>query len=277
MSDEEETEHESSFEKIAAWDRVKKQSELLKEIGAVKYFADNFPDLKDDFVDKKEAVVCMDEGCAHKDYKGEGKLSLAGSGILLPASSEIERVQIAARLFSELGIKNVTSHEGCGAVGLAFKRDFPDQNPTPDQLKSYGAEWTKKVVDPMKEMGRDANTDFISAQEMERPAEFHDAQVVYFDGVGGFNPNKESKLPKGFVVSRKFLPGEYAVEELKVAVGIAFGKHGLAKFNAETPFVVVVMADNAKSLADLQQEVSGGLEGNHNFSNIKIDGLVVEK
>ncbi len=276
MSDDEtDTEHENNHEKEAALEKVMKQAKFLKEIGVDKFFKDNFSNLGDNFVDKKEAVVCMDEGCAHKDYKGEGKFSIAGSGILLPASSDVERVQIAARLFSEVGIKDITSHEGCGAVGLAFKRDFPDQNPTANQLKSYGEEWVKKVADVMNKEGHEVNVDFISAQEMERPDGFHDAQVVYFDGIGGFNPNKQAGLPKGFVISRKFLPGEYAVQELQVAVSIAFGKHGMEKFTEDAPFVIVVMASDDSTLADLKQEVGNSLESNPNFSKIKIDGLVV--
>jgi hypothetical protein len=267
--------------KLAAWKDSEDGQilEALNEQGANIFFHKEFPDLRDAFSQELKAVVCMDEGCAHKDYKGEDKLALAGAGILLPASSEEERIEIAARLFSELGIKDVTSHSGCGAVGLAYKRDFPDGNPTAKDLEDFGKKWTEKVVAEMGRMGKEANADHISAEEMERPAEFHNARVVYFDGKGGFNPNKKVGLPMGFVISRRHVPDMYAAEELKVAVSIAFGKHGFGNlFTKEDPFVIVPLANSAEELASLKNEIEQALQRNDNFEDrkIKIDGVVVE-
>lgn len=238
-----------------------------------------FPNLKHAFLTKLEAVVCMDEGCAHKDYNGKGKLALAGAGILLPASSEDDRVQITARLLSGMGIAHITSHEGCGAVGLAYKRDFPGSAPTDKELEDYGKKWTEKVAAEIIRLGNEAAAYHISAEEMERPAEFHIAHVVYFDGVGGFNPNKESGLPMGFVISRRFLPAEYAVEELKVAASIAFGHHGFGElFTLETPFVIIPLASSQEELNNLKNEIEEALKENINYqeNKIKIDGVVIE-
>lgn len=265
--------------KLNAWELKNKDIKDLDCKTVRVYFRSQFPDLKKAFVKEMAVAVCMDEGCAHKDYNGEGKLAVAGSGILLPAKSEEERVQIAARLFNELGIKNITSHEGCGAVGLAYKRDFPGSNPSKEELEEYGKAWTKKVTAEMDRMKCEARFDHIAAEEMVRPAEFHNARVVYFDGVGGFNPNHEADLPMGFVVSRRFLPGEYAAEELKVAISIAFGHHGFGElFTMEIPFIIIPLAGSEEELEKLKNEIEEALQGNEHFQNkkIKIDGLVVE-
>ncbi len=264
--------------KLVAWRAENKEIKDLKNEIAAIYFKKEFPDIKHAFVKEMKAVVCIDEGCAHKDYNGEGKLALAGSGILLPAQSEEERVQIAAKLFSEMGIKDITSHEGCGAVGLAYKRDFPDKKPTAQEIEQYGQDWTKKVAAEMGRMGHEANTDHIAAEEMERPVEFHNARAVYFDGIGGFNPNKEIGLPMGFVISRRFLPPEYAGQELQVAASIAFGHHGFGDlFTADEPLVIIPLAETDEQLADLKKEIEVALKDNKNYQDkkIKIDGVVV--
>lgn len=263
--------------KRQAWDIWNEDMEFLWKNGSKQYFQKNFPNLQAVFLKETTAVVCIDEGCAHKDYNGKGKLTVAGAGILLSAISEEERVQIVAEMFTRSGIQNITSHGGCGAVGLAYKRDFPDSNPTLQELEDYGKKWTEKVAAEMGRMGREARAEHIPAEEMERPAEFHTARAVYFDGVGGFNPNKEIGLPMGFVISRRFLPDKYAAEELKVAVNIAFGQHGFGKmFTEKSPFMVVPLAGNETDLESLKEEIKNALGSSENFSKIKIDGLVVE-
>jgi hypothetical protein len=113
---------------------------------------------------------------------------------------------------------------------------------------------------------------------MERPVEFHNARVVYYDGVGGFNPNKEIGLPMGFVIERAFLPIEYVAEELKVAVNIAFGHHGFGElFTAEHPFVIIALGKSAEEAEKLKQEIISTISSNENYSNgkIKVDDIMI--
>lgn len=43
-----------------------------------------------------------------------------------------------AELFIKLGIKDISSHVGCGAAGLAYKRDFPDKKEAgPEEIEVY--------------------------------------------------------------------------------------------------------------------------------------------
>ncbi len=273
MENEKSHDQELAEAKLAAWDAENNEIKTLLKDGSQKYFSTEFPGFKNTFVKEMDTAVCIDEGCAHKDINGEGKLSIAGGGILLPAQSEDERLEIVAKFFKELGIKNVTSHEGCGAARMAYVRDNPGTSPSPGQVDQYAKMWAEKLAAKMN-----AAVYNIPLSEMERPAEFHTARAVYFDGVGGFNPNKEVGLPQGFVISKRYVPGEYSLDELKVAMSIAFGKHGFGElFTTENPFVIIPLANSAEELNNLKNEINQALQDNPNREKIKVDGVVVEK
>lgn len=270
---------ENNEAKRVAWEAQSEDLKLLVNNGAQAYFTREFPDLKHAFLANLRAVVCMDEGTAHKDFNGEGKLCVAGSGILLSANSESERLEKAAEFFIEHNVKDITSHGGCGAAGLAYKRDFPDSAPAPVDIENYAIEWSRKLAEKINELGSEAVHTHILADDMERPVEFHIARVAYYDGVGGFNPDKIIDEPMGFVIERKFVSAPYAAEELKVAVNIAFGHHGFGElFTAATPFIVVVFASEEAELKDLKNEATEILKDNENFKvgKIKIDGVIVK-
>jgi len=253
----------------------------LYELGADVFIEREFPDIKRAFTDKQILVVCMDEGTAHKDVNGENKFCLAGSGILFPAGSESERLEKVAGLLIERGVSDISSHGGCGAAGLAYHRDFPDaakQENLAEKIEGHAKEWSDKLANKIRELSHPAERVHILAEDMERPVEFHNARVVYFDGVGGFNPSKEIGLPMGFVIERAHLPPDYAVEELKVAVSIAFGHHGFGEmFSATEPLVIIVFAKNDEEINNLKNEVASALAGDKNFiaGKVKVDGLVV--
>lgn len=265
-------------EKQIAWQNEQKELEVLFKDGAQNYFTREFPDLKHAFLQNLNCVVCMDEGTAHKDVNGMAKFCLAGSGILFPAQNEDERVKKVAELFIKLGIKNISSHGGCGAAGLAYKRDFPDKKEVKaEELEEYAKNWSKKVVEEIQRQNNEAEHFHMVAEEMERPVEFHIARVVYYDAVGGFNSNKEVGLPVGFIIERRFVPVEYALNELKVAIKIVFGNHGFGElFTKENPFVIIILA-GATELESIKKEITEAIKDDKNFieEKIKIDGMVI--
>lgn len=271
----------SNQEKIVAWEAKNEEIKIFLQQGAENYFKKEFPDLKRAFLSKLNCVVCMDEGTAHKDVGGEAKLCMAGSGMLFPAANEEERIKKVASLFNVLGIKDVTSHGSCGAAGLAYKRDYPKADPkivTAEVLDNYAKDWSRKVKEEMNRLGSESENRHIAADDMERPADFHTARLVYFDGVGGFNPSIEIGLPMGFVISRHYVPQDYAAEELKVAVAIAFGHHGFENlFSQEWPLVVVVFAGNVDDLQNLKDEVTKILVNLEPYKEgkVKVDGMLI--
>ncbi|MFA5127841.1 MAG: hypothetical protein WC457_02435 [Patescibacteria group bacterium] len=281
-------EHEVSDSELSALKKevFKEQDGMMNKLvkdGAVNFFRQEFPDLRHAFIEPQRCVCCADEGTAHMDINGEAKFALAGSGILYPAGGEAERLEKVAKIMIERGVKNITSHDGCGAGGEAFKRAFPEADPhDPDlaqKIAAYTKAWADKLADKMRELGHDAERTHIPANEMVRPEKFHNARVIYFDGVGGFNPNKEVDLPKGFVVERKYLPADYAATELGFLSNIAFGHHGFGElFTADNPFVLIAMARTADEADSLKKEIETTLAENENFKSekIKIDAIVIE-
>ena len=77
---EHEKEQELEQAKQRAWEIENECLRALLENGSEQYFRQKFPNLKLAFVKEMTVVVCIDEGCAHKDYNGQGKLTLAGAG-----------------------------------------------------------------------------------------------------------------------------------------------------------------------------------------------------
>lgn len=80
--------------------------------------------------------------------------------------------------------------------------------------------------------------------DLARPLDMHDARVAYYDGTGHFDPSLAVNLPKGFVVSRRYLSAAYAAKEIEIAVSIALGRHGFGQhFTPEQPFHIIVVGD----------------------------------
>jgi len=273
--------NENIKEKELAFESENTDLEKLYNLGAAFYFEREFPDIKRAFKSPQKCVVCMDEGTAHKDINGEAKFCIGGSGILFTADNDEDRLEKVAKLMIEQGVVNITSHGGCGAAGIAYKRDFPNANEHENlasKIEEYAKMWSDKLADKIKELGHPAERTHILAEDMERPVEFHNARVVYYDAVGGFNPNIEIGLPMGFVIERAYLPVEYANEELRIAVNIAFGSHGFKElFSTIFPFIIIVLAKDKNDLEKIKNEVSAVLDQNEDFKQgkIKIDGAVV--
>ena len=260
------------------WKKQELKLHELCSMGAQNYFTSRFSNLNQAFLEKHDTAVCIDEGTSLMETSGEGKICLAGLGMLYVGGSEAERLENVANKLEELKVRVVTSHSGCGAAGLAYRRDFPGKEPTPEEVNSYAIEWGNKVVDKMRASGREISHRYVEAEEMNRPAEFHNAVAVYYDGTGEFNAVVLRGAPQGFGINRKYLPAEYAQAELKIAVSIAFGHHGFGKkFSANAPFVIVIVAHEKTLALELEKEVAQILQTNQDFVNkrIKIESLVV--
>ena len=279
-----------SMEQISTkQDSWNKQQEVMVKFykqGAEQYLS-SLENINNAFEEKKKCVCCMDEGTAHMNM--EGKYALAGSGILYPAASREERLDKVADLLIELGVHEITSHDGCGAAKIACERDGLQT----DGSDEYGKKWAEDLRRVMQEKlagKHEVAYRHIDIKDMTRPAEYHNARTVWFDGTGRFNPAVlGKKAPQGFVIDYKNdihknadedVKG-YPFEELKVALTIAFGHHGFEKlFNQENPFVVVVMADDQQEL-DRLKELAVGFVNGLNISDetkkaVKIDGYLAK-
>lgn len=257
--------------KAAEWEKQDGIMWSIGKEGAGVLFEDSA--IEETHIDHFDSVCCMDEGTAQMEGD-ETRLAMAGSGILFPAVSWEERLEKVADLYITLGIKTITSHDGCGAAGIAWRRDGgADQTGfrTPDE---YGKAWVKdleKVINTkLEKMDKEiVSTRHINSEEMVRPAEFHNARMVYFDATGKFNPHfLGDKMPKGFLINYGVEKNtgveenkDYAFAELQVAIDIALGGHGFSqKFTPESPFVIGVIANTQEELEEIGGKVDKMVE-----------------
>lgn len=171
----------------------------------------NKPEL---FALKDRTLKCMDE-------RTPGGIHLAGAGILLGMDKSVEFVKKAK-------VDKVTWHKECGAVALYLKKKGG---------KPTEAEVDKEAKKFANELAEKAGIE-VGEEIMQGETSFHAARAIYFDATGEFNITRE--LPVGFVISRAYLDKEYASEELKIVVSIAFGDHGFAELlSVERPLLII--------------------------------------
>ena len=206
------------------WRGQKALFEKIHSYG-IKEYAENLG-IEKAFASQNGVVTCMDEGTPQGDFR------LAGSGILLGE----EDARRLLEPYVEKGIvKEITSHDECGAAKIYAVQNGFD----PSEGDKLGKEFSRTIADKLG-----VNYRHIPIEEMARPSGFHIARVVYVDGTGMFNPSRIEQLPIGFVVSRRFLQKDYALQEVETAIKIALGDHGFGeRLTKDSPFFVVPIGD----------------------------------
>jgi hypothetical protein len=199
---------------------------------------------------KELTLKCMDE-------RTPGGIHLAGAGILLGLYNAIEFIKKAK-------INKVTWHKECGAVALALKKR--GERPTPDEIDERAKEFSESLA---KEAGVEVEEEIMAGETT-----FHATRAIYFDNTGEFNVTEE--LSPGFVISRKYLDKEYAQEELKIAIAIAFGDHGFGElFSVEQPLLVVAVSE-ADQIDETDLEIEAVLMDIEEYKEerIKLDQII---
>ncbi len=244
--------------------------------------------LRQAFARGHERITCIDAGVV---MAGTGKsiLPLAGSGLLFPAESWEERLARVAEICLALGVREVTSHAGCGAAALAYARDGrPAGHAGSDE---YGQAWSRALRERIERIGdrlggaRPVAYRHIAASEMARPRAFHDCRVTWLDSTGRFNPgNLSGQIPQGYLVDRADLLRQaataeersYPAFELALSIDLALGAAGFgARFTAEEPFVVVAVVDGEEGWQALRAELDG-LAARY-AGRVRIDRLLVDR
>lgn len=200
-------------------------------------------------------VGCIDEGDCEVPGISATKIGLGGSGI--GYSQTINDL-------SGRGVVLVTSHEDCGAVALYAKENNVIDISTEELGKKKAQELAQKLGVEYR---------FIKISDMSRPANFHLARALYYDGTGLFDPSADSELPQGFLITRGYISDlEYAKKLVSIALGIAFSSHSFnEKFTPQSPFYLVVVADNDSQVKQLKAELA---EFKNNYQNIMIDQIM---
>lgn len=233
-------EHEHQAQREQEWEA---QSETLRAIldRGMQEYTSSLEGVQASFETGNHTLCCIDEGTPFGDMRS------AGSGILMEGEDRAKFIEELKRA----GVKEVTSHAGCGAAAL-YREKMGLTDKSVDEVAQEGA----------RRMAEELGVPYKGhITELKRP-EFHNARVVYIDGTGSFNPDAVDGLPTGFVVSRKFMTPEQARTEAGIAMSIALGDHGFGKkFNEEEPLIVVTVGGEELTASDLQKELAGLAEG----------------
>lgn len=213
--------------------------------------------LKTAFNKESDELCCCDERIP-RYVKG-----VAGCLIL---ALEEEQKDFVAR---EKGrIKKVNSHTNCGAAAKKFElmmkngEKLPKGVETADQLGEWHA----------KELAR-----MLGAEHGHIKVDgLHNGRAIYFDYTGKYDKSVLKEMPNGFIASAPSfnLSADYCKEELSILSGIAL-EHGFGeKFTSESPFYIIIIAENGeqlnegKQLAELAAEKFDG--------RVVVDGFIAE-
>jgi len=263
-------------------------------LGSELYFsAQNIKDFDKAFHEKgrKDSVCCMDEGTAQINNPEVAIMGMGGSGILFPASSREDRLKRVSNLYLKLGIREITSHDGCGAANIAWKAAGEKSGTGFDDPDEYGKKWSNDLQSMMQEISKEKiKFRHIASDEIVRKMEYHNARSVWFDATGRFNPDKLEKpenekqvLPKGFLIdygnvvtfAENDVEKNYPFDELKIALEIAFGHHGFNnKFTKENPFTIFIPAESKEQLVKIKKEVEQFVDRFDFEDRVIVDGFV---
>lgn len=222
-----------SDDKNHLWNQQQDICENIYKEGFARHFQ-GLSRIRQAFQPEDKAIRCIDDGTP-------GGIHLAGSGVLLS-------LEEAGRIISEVDdVDGIYSHENCAMAALEAERVGFDGSVS--ELSERSA----------KELAAEVNLPYlgeISADQMSRPVDLHTARAIYYDGSGGFDWSQVEGLPRGFTISRKYIYSDYAKEELSICLDIAFGDRGFgARFDSESPLLVVIFAENHKELEVMEQEI----------------------
>lgn len=200
---------------------------------------------------------CIDEGT-------NGDIRLAGSGILHPGG-----IEAVAKILRQQDVQEVTSHDNCGAAGIAYRRErgLPaDADVAQADIDAFAADWSKRLADRLGARYRN-----IAASDMTRPPDFHNAAVVYIDSVGSFRPDRVPTLPQGFVITANLMDQQNILSESSLAANVALGDHGYGdRFTADAPLRIVMVGEATPDLQRAMDEFVDGQAG-----RVQVERLVV--
>ena len=238
-------EHSHEEVKAALWEKSQ-QSEVIKRLKSgegLQVIMDSLEKIQEAFTDL-DVIVCSDGRVLPSDG---AKLGIAGEGILL-GEEDLKRLVENCKG----KIKKVTSHEDCGAAGVAFRGDSKGKN-KPDEL---GIEFAQILAEKLG-----AEYEHLPMSKMKNT--IHNERFICFDGTGRFNPEALKEMPGQFVCSGyAFGLGEDYLEiEIATLAGIALGDHGFGKkFTKDNKFMIIVSAKDDAQLAEMTKIAEEAIE-----------------
>lgn len=240
-----------------AWEKSQ-QNELIKRLNAgekISGIIEQIPGFREAFDHDLDTLDCSDGR-----VRSGAKMGLAGEGIV---ADELEMENLTRALIEQrerLGRPlTITGHESCGAAAI--------MHPGPDSDR-YGYEGARELAEKTGNNYKEIDhSQFISP--------VHNERLLLVEATGSFDAANWEDFPPQFISSAPFfkLGDGYLKKELPALTGIALGDHGLGeRFTAETPFYIIISANDERELASLKSLVEESLRP---FGErVKVDGFV---
>jgi hypothetical protein len=251
------------------WDTQQPTFERIKRVGFQQYYYERAH--KDGvgferaFTANPTVCICCDERIAQYAGKKITGRRIPGSGILEP------NPELFAQTAHNEGITTFYSHAGCGAaLKAAATAGIDTKNPA--AVKEFVVKWTTNFC----EKYGFTYGGHIEADDMVPPGEIHPARALYFDTTGKFDPSAISGLPRGFVLSSRFVADPAA--NAAVLMGIAFGDHGMGRERfIKDNFLIVIIAHSTSDV-DKARKILAPILTNTAFEGcVRFETLVISK
>ena len=227
------------------------QQSLLENAGGINGLVEKLEETEAvyDLTGKERWIVCIDERIIPPDKDAmHHYVRSAGTFILLDKESRNAFLESS-------GAKIATWHKECGAATKKYGETHSGAESSSEDIDLYAQNFVESLKE---ELGLET-----CEIEIESPG-FHPAIGVIYQGVDMDPFQIDSELPKFFGINRNHTPKKYALEELQIALDIAFGDHGFNDlFDEENPFYIIVAGNpnNPDLCADiLCSEVNSVLE-----------------
>ncbi len=251
-------EGEDMKEKENVWKNSEERIKKIRAKGGFASLAREYADEVKEMVDRSATCVCCIDG---RVAPFQNAVAIAGSGILIK-----DNPQAKERLVNSLrqkGIKKVTLHDDCGALGVYAKQ----KGISLDRAKADAFAWADELA---RLLGGKEETKTLSVD-----LNFHPETCAYLSFTDNFSLKEAPDFPVGFEISTAPVSTEDFIGQVELSLTIAFGDHGFGdSFTKDTPFSLVVVANNEEELQRVKTDVSLAVLLEKYDGKAVIDGFV---
>jgi hypothetical protein len=200
--------------------------------------------------DEPKDVLCIDERLQ----------PVSSSTIRLPGPVPLlQRTELTLRQKAAEGIiiGNVFNHKSCGALGLNLAALGEGLDLDPDKAGGFFAKRVARDVTTVYEGKHEARYGG-TLEIVHGPVDQHRGQIAVYDGrVHGLDVAHIEEFDPAYTISRGIVGPDAAREYTGLALGIAFGDHGLGReLTPNNPFYLVGIADNQKEIGRMTDELN---------------------
>lgn len=174
-----------------------------------------------------------------------------------------------AKLYAMRGVRQIKSHQGCGAAKAAYRAVTGNNNPNWNEVDVWAQKTTAQFCADAKAAGFDITyAGHVAEREMTSEGHFHPGTAIYLDDVGGFEWRHVKGLVQGYTVTSAISGNPVAGVKALLSL-VAFGndnagdrlKKALEAGREVPKFQVFIVATDHAAYEKRVQELTVALRG----------------